>query len=67
MAMNVSEANAVNTLLRWHMGLAPAGGEVPTAEQARQAAARLAEGAHRKLAAGITAATVHDHWKETGQ
>lgn len=60
--MNIREANTVNTLLHWLLGL-PRVGDDPVAEdQAREAAAFLAARADTALGAGLTAADVDRHW-----
>lgn len=65
MAVTVTEAHAINTLLRHLLGTASAAGTVPTADQARDAAAVLARSAHRTLAAGITESDVTTGWLAT--
>lgn len=54
MALSVTEATAVNTLINYLVGRARPGHEVPTAEAAAKAAADLAGPAYKKLMAGLT-------------
>lgn len=52
--MNVSEANAVNTVARALTGTpSPFTGETPTVEETQSAIDLLLGGAYRKLAAGL--------------
>ena len=62
MAFTVSEARDVNTLLDHCLGNPEAGAPAPRAEQARDAAARLADKACARLQTGVTARTVHEMW-----
>ena len=59
MAMNISEASAVNVLVSF---LCHTDSDPPTPEQARDALAKLAAAAHDKLAAGVSADTVTNGW-----
>lgn len=55
--MNVTEANAANVVLRYLLHLATGYGDPPNADQlnqARGAAANLADQAHKRLSAGLT-------------
>ncbi|GAB3693460.1 hypothetical protein [Nocardiopsis oceani] len=56
--MNESEAIAVNQLMKW-LALAPGH---PGEEEARRAAAMLADNAHKTLGQGFTAARVLAVW-----
>jgi hypothetical protein len=60
--VNVTEANAAMTVLRWALGIPHALGKVPTSEQARHAAQTLAARSHKTLGAGLTADDVAAHW-----
>jgi hypothetical protein len=62
MAFNLSEAGDVNTLLDFHFQRARTGFGVPSSEQARDAAARLADKACARLQTGVTARVVHEMW-----
>lgn len=52
--MNISEANAVNTVVRALAGLPNMAGEMPTVEQQRAAVDLLLRKASRVLGAGLT-------------
>ncbi len=66
MSMTVTEANAVNVLLRWVTGKDSCGKPVvQTREQAIEAAQVLARGANRRLYAGWRPEQVPDAWPET--
>lgn len=58
MALTVTQANAVNTLLDWIIG------SEPSDSAARDAAADLAEHANRVLHAGFTRARVFNAWPD---
>lgn len=72
--MNISEANDVNTLLRWLTGDLPHIDErneydeadlvLMQDDDARRAAARLADRAHKALHCGLTAEKVHQAWDQ---
>lgn len=51
--MNISEANAVNTVARALSGLPNYEGRTPTVDEAQSAIDYLLAGAHRKLSAGL--------------
>jgi len=51
--MNISEANAVNTVVRAVAGVPSFDGELPTTEQLQAAVDLLLTGAYRKLMAGL--------------
>lgn len=51
--MNISEANAVNTLVRALTRTPNWDGELPTADQQQSAVDLLLAGAHRRLGAGL--------------
>jgi hypothetical protein len=53
--VTITEANAVNTLLRYVLGSPPGG-------DPQEAAAHLADKAHRALSAGLTGADVRAAW-----
>jgi hypothetical protein len=53
-ALSVTEATAVNTLINYLVGRARPGHGVPTVEDAAKAAADLAGPAYKKLMAGLT-------------
>lgn len=55
MALTITLAQAVNTLLRWLADEAAPGRQVPTNEEARLAAETLADPAYRVLSAGLKA------------
>ncbi|MGH3994725.1 MAG: hypothetical protein ACRDSN_19960 [Pseudonocardiaceae bacterium] len=65
--MNISEANAVNTVLHWVLGT-PDGvdGHLPD-DVARKDAAWLADRAHRAVWAGLTGADVEARWPPGGR
>lgn len=63
--MNITEANDINTLLRWVTGMDSPLGPVPD-DLACEAAAALAQRAHKKLMAGMDADDVWQHWPEGG-
>lgn len=60
--MNITEANTFNTLLDWVLDTPGPNGNPVTSDQARDAAATLAERAHRVLLAGATPEQVHANW-----
>ena len=60
--MNVSEANAVNHLLRHLFGLHASGGRHVSSEAACLAAGTLAGKAYATLKAGLTTAEVAEQW-----
>lgn len=62
--LTVSEANAVNELLRWFLGRPGATGEYCTPERAREAAALLADHAHRTIMCGLNGDAVRSAWAE---
>lgn len=57
--MNMTEANNVNLLLDWLLGTED---DPPTSDQARQAAAALADRAYSALHAGFDASDVRHLW-----
>lgn len=66
MALTVTEAQAVNRLLGWFLGLDY--GSVdwpPTIGEAREAAELLTEHARRTLGTGLTVDRVRDAWPAT--
>ncbi|NII74237.1 hypothetical protein FHW84_002822 [Dyella sp. SG562] len=60
----LNEATAVNTLLRFLLVSIDLWGNrvAPTSEEAKEAAAILAKGAHDKLCAGINEHQVREAW-----
>ena len=60
--MNISEANELNTLLRYVLAEPDIMGKVPTCEQAATAAEGLADRANRALGAGLDGRTVREAW-----
>lgn len=58
--MNITEANDLNVLLRYLLGLSP----LPNDDEARGAAERLAAKANKTLAAGLTSERVAAAWPE---
>lgn len=72
--MNISEANDVNTVLRWLTGDLPHVDErnlldeadlvLQQDDDARRAAQRLADRAHKTLHAGMTPADVEQAWEK---
>lgn len=65
MALTVGEANAVNTLLEFFLSPPdeqPPGYEVPSSDQARAAAALLADSANRRLMTGVSRDKVLARW-----
>lgn len=63
MSLNVTEAHAVNTLLERLTGIRNnTGRAAPTDEQVRQAAVDLANGAYRRLAAGLRPDQLEQDW-----
>lgn len=60
--MNVGEATAVNTVLRYLLDLPQPMGSVPAAADVRSAAIRLAERANKTLAAGLGSEDVAQAW-----
>lgn len=62
MALTVTEASAVNTLLNWLLRPGRLGIMRPTSLEAEDAAALLAEHANKTLLAGIMAADVRAAW-----
>jgi hypothetical protein len=51
--MNISEANAVNTVVRALAGVPDWEGQLPTVEQQQSAVDLLLRGAYRQLSAGL--------------
>lgn len=51
--MNISEANAVNTVVRALTGTPGPRGDLPTVDEQQSAVDLLLAGAYRKLAAGL--------------
>jgi hypothetical protein len=64
MALNVSEATAVNTLLDW-IGVDRWEARLVTDEEAKEAAALLAEKASDRLMAGVRRDDVEKGWPES--
>ncbi|UUV34402.1 hypothetical protein NQK81_13405 [Amycolatopsis roodepoortensis] len=62
MALNNGEAHAVNTLLRWVLGLPNSSVPVPAAADAHEAAQRLCRAAYKQLSAGLWPDQVTEHW-----
>lgn len=62
MSMTVSEATAVNTLLRYMLGIARPGYAAPDTGAAVNASRVLARSASKKLAAGLIEKDVADAW-----
>lgn len=62
MALTVTEANAVNVLLKWLFAQPDNVGEYKTGEQARDAAALLADHADKTLMAGLDGDAVRKLW-----
>ena len=66
MALTITEADDVNTLLRWLFGIRQPGtaniDDQDHADKAEDAAARLADAAAKKLMAGLRGNDVHGHW-----
>lgn len=60
--MNITEANDTNTVLRYLLGLPNLTGDVPTDDQAQDAAERLAEKAAKALHAGLRPVDVAQAW-----
>lgn len=60
--MNITEANALNTVLDHVMGMRHPGRAPVCSEDAEAAAAMLMDRAHKVLSAGLTAQDVHAHW-----
>lgn len=68
MALTMTEAHAVNTLLQWLIGERPDRLDMtsaPTSEDACDAAALLADHAHKTLMAGWTRQGVENLWPES--
>lgn len=63
--MNITEANAVNTLLDHLLNLPDGTGTVPDDDKARTAAAVLADRANNALHAGVTGEDVQQSWPES--
>lgn len=61
MAMNTGETQALNTLMRWVLGIPRNGGPVPSDDACREAM-WLMDRASKALGAGLTAADVAEHW-----
>ncbi len=59
MALNITEANAVNQLYSWLTGRTTPAGEI-TPDRAHEAMATLARGAHNALSAGVNEQRVRD-------
>lgn len=65
MALNVGEANAVNTLLRWVLDVPlPGVTDAPGPDDAQRAAVLLAEHARKTLLAGLRGKDVTTHWPQ---
>lgn len=68
MALTISEAHDVNTLLDWMLGIRRASSAADTdehlAEEAKAAAARLADKANKSLMAGIRSEDVLKAWDQ---
>lgn len=62
--MNITEANDLNTVLEYVLNLTSGAGAVPSSERAREAAARLADKAHKPLMAGLTSERVNAAWPD---
>lgn len=62
MSLTIGEANAVNTLLRWQLGLPNALGESVDRDDALAAAELLSEHAYRSLYAGLRPVDVALVW-----
>jgi hypothetical protein len=60
--MNITEATAVNNLLRWVTKIAREDSAPITDRQALSAAMLLADRAHKALVAGLAGGDVRDHW-----
>jgi hypothetical protein len=64
MSMSVREANAVNELLDFILGLESVYGESPMDSEARAAAALLAKSAYKRLSAGLDSEQVIRLWNK---
>lgn len=62
--MNIGEANDLNTVLRYVLNLPDITRSVPADDKARDAAARLADKAHKGIMAGLTGDDVVAAWPE---
>ncbi|MGH3493907.1 MAG: hypothetical protein ACRDQ1_11815 [Sciscionella sp.] len=60
--MNIGEANAVNTVLRWVLGSTDDDGTQVSDEAARKWAAWLADRANKAIGAGLHGDTVIVQW-----
>lgn len=65
--MNITEANHVQFLLDWVLGLEKPSGGYWTDEQAREMAAYLADRSYKVLSAGMTGVHVHASWPGRSQ
>lgn len=65
MALTIGEAHDVNTLLEHVLQHSRAGLGVPSLDEAREAAARLADKANKTLMAGLTGERVRAAWTDT--
>lgn len=66
MALTVTQAQDVNTLIDWVLRIDRPGFPAPTSDEAREAAERLAADARKRLMAGVTAAEIAAHWPPDG-
>jgi hypothetical protein len=62
--VSITEANAINVLLRYVLNMRDSGRDVPTHEQALDAAALLADKAHKPLMAGLDSNRVRAAWPD---
>lgn len=60
--MNIAEANNVQWLLDWVLGVEKPGGGRWTEDEARDFAAYLADRSRKALSAGMSGAQVHTSW-----
>jgi hypothetical protein len=67
MALTIGEAQDVNTLLNHYLQQSRNGLDVPGAEAACEAAARLADKANKALSAGLSGEQVRELWPTTAQ
>lgn len=61
MALNIGEADAVNTVVKRLLGIEDPTGKAGDDEKVIAAAELLADKAHKALGAGINGSTVHTH------